>query len=214
MGSAGNDAMTIMPFQRDQARVNLQARLAPIDYSGLGDEALLRRLLDRNGGAAGTIATDLLARFGSVAEAASADLGELARATGAEPVVLEALGLARELALRLAQVEACRRPALGAWSAVVAYARAALARRPREQFRVLFLDRRNHLLRDEWVADGSVDHAPVYNSGPSRVARLGRVPSIPETEQYVASVIDCYLALTAGQAVTNSRQCRSSGGGR
>ena len=53
-----------------------------------------------------------------------------------------------------------------------------------------------------------------YNSGPSRVARLGRVPSIPETEQYVASVIDCYLALTAGQAVTNSRQCRSSGGRR
>ena len=37
-----------------------------------------------------------------------------------------------------------------------------MAHRPREQFRVLYLDRRNLLLKDEWVADGTVDHAPVY----------------------------------------------------
>lgn len=47
-----------------------------------------------------------------------------------------------------------------------------------------------------------------YNSGPGRVARLGRIPDIRETRAYVATVIDCYLALTAGQGVTNSRQCR------
>lgn len=46
-----------------------------------------------------------------------------------------------------------------------------------------------------------------YNSGPGRVARLGRVPDIAETRAYVATVINCYLALTAGQAVTSSRQC-------
>lgn len=51
-----------------------------------------------------------------------------------------------------------------------------------------------------------------YNAGPSRVARLGRVPSIPETEQYVRSVIDCYLALTAGRTVLTARQCRSPAG--
>ena len=48
-----------------------------------------------------------------------------------------------------------------------------------------------------------------YNSGPSRVARLGRVPSIRETEQYVQSVIACYLALTAGRSIRSSRKCRS-----
>lgn len=51
-----------------------------------------------------------------------------------------------------------------------------------------------------------------YNSGPARVARLGRVPDIAETRAYVATVIDCYLALTAGRSVMNSRQCRVEGG--
>lgn len=51
-----------------------------------------------------------------------------------------------------------------------------------------------------------------YNAGPGRVARLGRVPSIPETQHYVRSVIDCYLALTAGRTVLNSRQCQSPDG--
>jgi RNA polymerase sigma factor (sigma-70 family) len=47
-----------------------------------------------------------------------------------------------------------------------------------------------------------------YNSGPTRVAALGRVPSIPETQQYVEQVIGCYLALTAGRRVVASRECR------
>lgn len=53
-----------------------------------------------------------------------------------------------------------------------------------------------------------------YNAGPGRVARLGRVPDFAETRDYVATVIDCYLALTAGRRVTNSRQCASREGGR
>lgn len=48
-----------------------------------------------------------------------------------------------------------------------------------------------------------------YNSGPNRVARLGRIPDIEETRAYVATVVECYLVLTAGQEVLNSRQCRS-----
>jgi len=46
-----------------------------------------------------------------------------------------------------------------------------------------------------------------YNAGPDRVARLGRIPSIPETQNYVVAVIDCYLALTAGRGVRSSREC-------
>lgn len=46
-----------------------------------------------------------------------------------------------------------------------------------------------------------------YNAGPDRVARLGRIPNIPETRNYVVSVIDCYLALTAGRGVRSSREC-------
>lgn len=50
-----------------------------------------------------------------------------------------------------------------------------------------------------------------YNSGPARVARLGRVPDIAETQAYVVTVIDCYLALSAGRRVTTARQCRTEG---
>ncbi|WP_287103976.1 lytic transglycosylase domain-containing protein [Brevundimonas sp.] len=46
-----------------------------------------------------------------------------------------------------------------------------------------------------------------YNSGPDRVARLGRIPNITETQNYVVAVVDCYLALTAGRGVRSSREC-------
>ena len=51
-----------------------------------------------------------------------------------------------------------------------------------------------------------------YNSGPGRVARLGRVPDIRETQGYVRDAVDCYLALSAGRGIRNRRQCRTSGG--
>ncbi|HEX8569773.1 MAG TPA: lytic transglycosylase domain-containing protein [Caulobacteraceae bacterium] len=46
-----------------------------------------------------------------------------------------------------------------------------------------------------------------YNAGPERVARLGRIPAIPETQAYVTAVVDCYLALSAGRGVRSSREC-------
>lgn len=48
-----------------------------------------------------------------------------------------------------------------------------------------------------------------YNSGPNRVARLGRIPDISETRNYVASVVECYLALTAGRPIRTARECRA-----
>ena len=53
-----------------------------------------------------------------------------------------------------------------------------------------------------------------YNAGPARVERLGRVPDIAETRTYVATVVDCYLALSAGRRLTSSRQCASRETGR
>lgn len=62
--------------------------------------------------------------------------------------------------------------------------------------------------RVDVLLDGA---SALYNAGPSRVARLGRVPDIAETRDYVATVIECFLALSAGQGPRNSRQCRSRG---
>jgi len=53
-----------------------------------------------------------------------------------------------------------------------------------------------------------------YNAGPARVERLGRVPDIAETRNYVVTVVDCFLALTAGQRLTSSRQCAPEGDSR
>lgn len=52
-----------------------------------------------------------------------------------------------------------------------------------------------------------------YNAGPDRVARLGRIPNITETQNYVVSVINCYLALTAGRGVRSSRECAAAEAG-
>lgn len=50
-----------------------------------------------------------------------------------------------------------------------------------------------------------------YNSGPGRVARLGRIPNITETRTYVEVVVECYLALSAGRGVRSSRECHGKG---
>ncbi|MCK5908881.1 MAG: DNA repair protein RadC, partial [Caulobacter sp.] len=78
------------------------------------------------------------------------------------------LAAARAAAVRLARADVSGRPVIASSVALHAYVRAELAHLPREQFRVLFLDRKNRLIRDEAMGDGSVDHAPVY---PREVAR-------------------------------------------
>jgi DNA repair protein RadC len=55
-----------------------------------------------------------------------------------------------------------RRTVISSWSQLLAYVRLALAEEPREQFRVLFLDRKNQLIADEVMSRGTIDHAPVY----------------------------------------------------
>lgn len=133
--------------------------------AGLDDPALLSLLLDRGRGANPDPAPAIPAlfdRFGSLAAIASADAPELARVGGLGEVALADLKLLRLLSERLVRSEAARRPVITTWSALLAYVKVALAEQPREQFRALFHDRRNRLLRDELVAHGTIDHAPVY----------------------------------------------------
>jgi DNA repair protein RadC len=55
-----------------------------------------------------------------------------------------------------------RREPLSSWSAVLDYCRASMAYAEREQFRILFLDKKNQLIADEVQGEGTVDHTPVY----------------------------------------------------
>ena len=154
--------MIAIPLDRPRPTPARPMRPASHDYSGLDDHALLARLLRSSDRPQRSVVGALMARFGSIAETVAADPGEVVRTVGDADRVLEILGLARELAIRLARVEAAGRPVIGSWSSLLAYVRAALAHEAREQFRVLFLDRKNGLLRDEMIALVTVDHAPVY----------------------------------------------------
>ena len=97
----------------------------------------------------------LLRHFGSFAEVISAPDERLAKIPGLGDAVITELKVVRATALRLLQGEVRKRPVLAAWSDVIGYCRAAMAFETKEQFRILFLDKRNHIIADEVQQRGS-----------------------------------------------------------
>jgi DNA repair protein RadC len=108
------------------------------------------------------IAKQLLARFGSMANAISATVPELQRIDGLGDAGIAALKTIRAAALRLARAEVIEQPLLASWDKLMDYLSASLAREKVEQFRILFLDVRNRLIADETQGRGTVNHTPVY----------------------------------------------------
>jgi len=117
------------------------------------------------------LAKDLLARFGGLEGlgAASHEALEDTIATGlgyargkATRAIALDLQLIFDVARRVAKEPTAKRTVISSWTALVAYVRVALQHEPREQFRVLYLDRKNQLILDEIQNRGTVDHAPVY----------------------------------------------------
>jgi len=114
------------------------------------------------------LAKQLLARFGSLGGVLGATSEELRTVKGVGEAVALDLKLLHEATLRTAREQVARRPVISSWTALLAYVKTALAHESREQFRVLFLDKKNQLIADEVMNRGTVDHAPVY---PREVAR-------------------------------------------
>ena len=85
---------------------------------------------------------------------------DLAREVGEE--VAADLGLLHALLLRSLEFPLRQRTVLSSWEAVKTYLRSRLLACPREAFHVLFLDKKNQLIADERMSEGTVDHAPVY----------------------------------------------------
>jgi DNA repair protein RadC len=108
------------------------------------------------------LAKRLLERFGSFAEVINAPAERLKEVKGVGDAAILQLKLVRAGALRLMQGGIMQRAVLGSWSAVLDYCRAAMAFEVREQFRILFLDKKNRLIADEVQQQGTVDHTPVY----------------------------------------------------
>lgn len=105
-------------------------------------------------------AAALFAEFGSLPEVLAASSAALSRRA---PVAAAArLVLVKDIARRLLAAPLRQRPVLSGWESVAAYLRGMLAGRSREQLLGLFLDKRNRLIRDEVLGEGTVDHVPVY----------------------------------------------------
>jgi DNA repair protein RadC len=107
------------------------------------------------------LAKQLIHRFGDFAGVISAPPAQLAL-EGLSGNTIATLKLIQAGAHRLGRQRVMDLPILSSWTALTEYLHSAMAREANEQFRLLFLDRKNRLIRDEVQARGTVDHTPVY----------------------------------------------------
>jgi DNA repair protein RadC len=108
------------------------------------------------------LAKDLLATFGSFSEVIAAPAERLKEVDGLGEAAITELKIVQAAANRLVRGEVKQRQVLSSWSNVLDYCRAAMAFESKEHFRILFLDKGNHLIADEQHQTGTVDHTPVY----------------------------------------------------
>jgi len=92
----------------------------------------------------------------------SAPTTRLAEVAGMGAVAITELKIVHASAMRLTRGQVRKRPVLSSWSSVIDYCRTTMAFAEKEQFRVLFLDKRNQLIVDELQQTGTIDHTPVY----------------------------------------------------
>ena len=104
----------------------------------------------------------MIARFGHVAGVLAADPARIAEVPGAGPAVALDLKAIQATLERAMASEVKKRPVVSTWSALLAYCKLAMANETREQFRVLFLDRKSQVIADEVQNIGTVDQAPIY----------------------------------------------------
>ncbi|HET7410259.1 MAG TPA: DNA repair protein RadC [Paracoccaceae bacterium] len=114
------------------------------------------------------LAKELLAIFGDFNGVIAASRQRLMAVPGVTDKVWVQFRLAEAVAARMARAKVLNREVLSSWSALMSYCKTVMAHRETEQFRVLFLDRKNVLIADEAQGEGTVDHVPVY---PREVAK-------------------------------------------
>lgn len=107
------------------------------------------------------LAKAVLGHLGGFAETMSAEPAALAEA-GLNLAGIAAVKSVREAALRLMRAELQERPVVNSWDKLIDYCTAQIAHGKVEEFHVLFLDRKNVLLKHERQQKGTIDHTPVY----------------------------------------------------
>ena len=160
----GRNPTPAAPAQAAGHRERLRERALKGGLSALPDYELLELFLFRSipQGDVKPLAKRLIERFGSLAAVLAAGPEALCTVKGVGRAVALDLCALHEATLRAGREPVVKRTVISSWSALLAYVKLALAHEPREQFRVLFLDKKNQLIADEVQNHGTVDHAPVY----------------------------------------------------
>ena len=145
-------------------RDRLRDRFMTVGAEGFKDYELLELLLFGLIPRVDTkpVAKALLSRFGTLAEVLGAPLELLQEVKGIGPKSALDLKVVAAVSQRMLRGEIKGKEVLSSWSQVVDYCRATMAFEQREQFRILFLDKKNALIADEVQQKGTVDHTPVY----------------------------------------------------
>jgi DNA repair protein RadC len=145
-------------------RERLRERFRTAGSEAVSDYELLELVLFRALGRRDVkpLAKSLIARFGSFGEVIAAPWPLLAEMDGLGDAAITEFKVVEAAARRIAHGEVRRRPVLSSWEAVLDYCRTTMAFADREQFRILFLDKRNQVIADEVQQTGTVDHTPVY----------------------------------------------------
>ncbi|MDP8918213.1 MAG: DNA repair protein RadC [Pseudomonadota bacterium] len=145
-------------------RARLRARFSEAGAQALPDyellELLLFRIIPRQD--VKPLARRLLDEFGDIATVLSAPVPRLEQVSGVGPAVALELKVVEAVAHRMARAKVLRRHVVSSWAQLLDYCHTVMAHREQEQFRVLYLDRKNVLIADEEQGRGTVDHVPVY----------------------------------------------------
>lgn len=169
MGETGEEngakaAQHAKASHHDGHRQRLRERFRKAGIDGVAEyelmELVLFRAIPRRD--VKPLAKDLVSRFGSFAAAIAAEPARLLEVKGVSEAVVTEFKIVQAASLQLAQGKVMKKPAIASWSALLDYCRASMAYGATEQFRILFLDRKNILIADEIQQKGTVDHTPVY----------------------------------------------------
>jgi DNA repair protein RadC len=156
--------MSVPESDHSGHRARLRKRLAEQGGDGLLDHELIEYLLALAIPRRDTkpLAKALLAEFGGIGGLLSADGEALGRVKGMGETSIAAIKIAHAAAIRLLRAEVAERPVLSNWQALLDYLRADMAHHTNERVRVLHLNTRNMLIRDELMSEGSIDEAALY----------------------------------------------------
>ena len=145
-------------------RSRLRTRLIEGGVDALADYEVLEFLLfgARRRGDTKPLAKALMKRFGSLPAVLNADPVALKQVPGIGTASVGVLRIAAVAAKRAARAQVIDQPVLGSWSALIEYLAIDMAHLTRERVRVLYLDRKNRLVKDEHISEGTIDEASVH----------------------------------------------------